>query len=171
MKENDFVIFLLICFTSFCAFKLIEGIIIDFTWKRLRLKSSYTKLVKGVLYYSAPFLKQNNIKYYPLYQVSYVKNKKRRLGCYFLEKKKIVIYIKNHNCGSETSNLREIVHTILHEIKHYCDHQLNPDFKNYEVYTKRYTYFLNPFEKKANQHADAHLEDCIKFLKQKGIIS
>ena len=167
--NNNFIIILLICFIGFCAYKLIEGFIIDFGYEKLRLESSYPKLVKEVLYYCAPIFKQKKIKYYPLSEISYFETK-IKLGCYFSGKKKIVIYIKRHS-GSETEKLRQIVHTILHEAQHYCQHMTDPNFENYDIYNKKLTYQKNPFEIDSNKFADEHIKKCIIYLKQKGILS
>jgi hypothetical protein len=46
----------------------------------------------------------------------------------------------------------------------------DPNFKNYDVYNKRFTYFLNPLEQDARRFSADHLEDCITYLKQKGVL-
>jgi hypothetical protein len=163
-------IFLLFAWIGLCAYKLIEGLINEFRPEKLRLKSSYQQLVKESLYYCGPIFKEAKIKYYPLCELSYYKSN-RKLGCYFSGKKKIVIYYKSHDQGSETERLRQIIDSVLHEARHYYQHMKDPNFKNYDVYNKRFTYFLNPFEKDSRQFAAEHLEDCIKHLKQKGILA
>ncbi len=166
--NKDVEIFLLFCWMAFCAIKLIECLIKDFGGKKLILKSAYPKLVKEVLYYCNPIFKQYKIKYYPLYEVSYYESKKK-LGCYFSGKKKIVIYVNSHH-GTETERIKQIVHTILHEVKHNIQHMTDANFKNYDILSRKLTYQKNPFEIDSNAFADKHLEDCIEYLKQKGVI-
>ena len=168
--SKDLQIFLLIAWIGLCIYKFIEGVINVLRTEKLRLISSYQQLLKESLYYCGPIFKEAKIKYYPLYELSHYKSK-RKLGCYFSGKKKIVIYYKSHDQGSETDRIRQIVDSILHEARHYYQHMKDPNFKNYDVYNKRYTYFLNPFEQDARKFATEHLEDCIKHLKQKGILA
>ena len=168
--SKDLTIFLLICWIAFCLFNLMEGIYQDIKENSIKLNCTYSKLIQEVLYYCAPVYKQHNIKYYPLYQVSKSTSKPKRLGCYILQKKKIVIYINNYE-GSESERIKDIIHCILHEIEHHISHLTNPDFKNYEVYTKKVGYSSNIFEISANRFADEKLNDCIKQLRQKGILT
>jgi predicted SprT family Zn-dependent metalloprotease len=167
--SEDLQIFLLIAWIGFCAYKFIEGVINEFEKEKLTLKCAYPKLVQEVLYYCNPIFKQNKIKYYPLHDVSYYERKKK-LGCYFTGKKKIVIYVKSHH-GSETERIKQIVHTTLHEIKHVLQHHTDPNFKNYDILNQKLSYQQNPFEIDSNAFADAHMESCIKYLKQKGILA
>jgi hypothetical protein len=167
--NRDLTFFLLICWIVFCLVNLIESIYQDIKKNKIELNCSYSKLIQEVLYYCAPVYKQHNIKYYPLYQVSKSIAKPKRLGCYILEKKKIVIYINNY-AGSESEKIKDIIHCILHEIEHHISHLTNPDFKNYEVYTKKVGYSSNIFEISANRFADRKLDDCIKHLKNKGLL-
>jgi hypothetical protein len=81
-----------------------------------------------------------------------------------------MIYVNNYE-GSESKKIKDMIHCILHEIDHHITHLKNPDFKNYEVYTKNVGYSSNIFEISANRFADLKLNDCIKQLKQKGILS
>jgi hypothetical protein len=169
MSEN-LQIFLLIAWIGLCAYKFIEGVIQELSADKLKLQSSYPKLIQEILYYCAPIFKQNKIKYYPLHEVSYYESKKR-LGCYFTGKKKIVIYVKSHNQGSETERLKRIIHTTLHEIRHVLQEHSDPNFKNYDKLSQTLTYEKNPFEIDSNKFADTHLESCIKYLIQKGILA
>jgi hypothetical protein len=168
--NKDLTIFILICWIAFCLINLMEGIYQDLKQNKIKLNCTYSKLIQEVLYYCAPVYKQHNIKYYPLYQISYSKLKSKRLGCYILQKKKIVIYINNYE-GFESDKIKDIIHCILHEIEHSIAHQTNPDFKNYDVYTKNVGYSSNIFEISANRFADEKLPDCIKQLREKGILS
>jgi Zn-dependent peptidase ImmA (M78 family) len=102
--------------------------------------------------------------------VSKSTSKANRLGCYILQEKKIVIYVNNFE-GSESARIKNIIHCILHEIEHHITSQKNPDFKNYDVYTKNVGYSSNIFEISANHFADEKLNDCIKQLRQKGILT
>jgi Zn-dependent peptidase ImmA (M78 family) len=102
--------------------------------------------------------------------VSKSTSKPKRLGCYILENKKIVIYVNNYE-GSESDKIKDMIHCILHEIEHHISHLTNPDFKNYDVYTKNVGYSSNIFERSANRFADEKIRDCIKHLRQKGILS
>lgn len=167
--HKDLGIIILFCWIGFCAIKLIECFIRDIGGSKLTLNSSYPKLVKEVLYYCNPIFKQNKIKYYPFYEVSHYPSKKK-LGCYFSGNKKIVIYVKSHQ-GSETEQVRQIIHTILHEIRHNIQHLTDSNFKNYDILSRKLTYQKNPFEIDSNAFADKHLDDCIKYLKQQGVIS
>ena len=168
--NKDLTIFLLICWIAFCLVNLIKGIFHEFKENKIKLNCTYSKLIQEVLYYCAPVYKQQNIKYYPLYQVSKSTSKPNRLGCYILEKQKIVIYINNFE-GSESERIKNIIHCILHEIEHHISHLTNPDFKNYDIYTKKTNYSSNIFEISANRFADKKLNDCIKQLRQKGILT
>ena len=168
--NKDLTIFLLICWIAFCLINLMEGIYDDIKENKIKLNCTYSKLIQEVLYYCAPVYKQHNIKYYPLYQVSKATSKPNRLGCYILQKKKIVIYINNYE-GSESERIKGIIHCILHEIEHHISHLTNPDFKNYERYLNDVGYSNCIFEKSANRFADLKLNDCIKQLKQKGILT
>jgi hypothetical protein len=166
--DKEPIIFILICWMTFCLYKFIQEIISDIKESKLILKSTYPKLIKEVLYYCAPIYKAHQIKYYPLHQISYYPSKKR-LGYYDPSLKKLVIHINSHD-GSESSKIRQIVHTTLHEIKHHIQHQKNPDFKNYAFYSKKLSYQKNPFEIDSNAFADKHTDDCIKYLKERGIL-
>jgi hypothetical protein len=168
--NKELTIFLLIIWIAFCLINLMEGIYQDIKENNIKLNCTYTRLILEILYYCAPVYKQHNIKYYPLYQVSKSTSKPKRLGCYILQKKKIVIYINNYE-GSESERIKDIIHCILHEIEHHISHLTNPDFKNYEVYTKKVGYSSNIFEISANRFADEKLNDCIKQLRQKGILT
>ena len=168
--NKDLTIFLLICWIAFCLVNLIKGIFRDIKENKIKLNCTYSKLIQEVIYYCAPVYKQQNIKYYPLYQVSKSTSKPNRLGCYILEKQKIVIYINNFE-GSESERIINIIHCILHEIEHHISHLTNPDFKNYDIYTKKTNYSSNIFEISANRFADKKLNDCIKQLRQKGILT
>ena len=168
--NKDLTIFLLICFIAFCLVNLIEGIYDDIKENKIILNCTFSKLIQEVLYFCAPVYKQHNIKYYPLYQVSKSTSKPKRLGCYILQEKKIVIYVNNFE-GSESARIKNIIHCILHEIEHHITSQKNPDFKNYDVYTKNVGYSSNIFEISANHFADEKLNDCIKQLRQKGILT
>ena len=81
-----------------------------------------------------------------------------------------MIYINNYE-GSESERIKGIIHCILHEIEHHISHLTNPDFKNYERYLNDVGYSNCIFEKSANRFADLKLNDCIKQLKQKGILT
>ena len=168
--NKDLTIFLLICWIAFCLVNLIKGIFRDIKENKIKLNCTYSKLIQEVIYYCAPVYKQQNIKYYPLYQVSKSTSKPKRLGCYILQKKKIVIYINNYE-GSESERIKDIIHCILHEIEHHISHLTNPDFKNYDIYTKKTNYSSNIFEISANRFADKKINDCIKQLRQKGILT
>lgn len=166
--SDDVIVFLLSGWIGLCTYKLIECIIKDFKREKLTLNSAYTNLVQEVLYYCTPIFKQNKIKYYPFHEVSYYESKKK-LGCYFSGKKKIVIYVKSHH-GSETERIKQIVHTVLHEIRHNIQHLTDANFKNYDILSRKLTYQKNPFEIDSNAFADKHLEECIEYLKQKGVL-
>jgi hypothetical protein len=168
--NKDLSIFLLICWIVFCLVNLIKGIFYDIKENKIKLNCTYSELIQEVLYYCAPVYKEHNIKYYPLYQLSKSTSKPNRLGCYILEKKKIVIYINNYE-GSESERIKDIIHCILHEIEHHISHLTNPDFKNYEVYSKNVGYSSNIFEISANRFADEKLNECIEQLRQKGILT
>ena len=167
--NKELTIFLLIIWIAFCLINLMEGIYDDIKENKIKLNCTYSKLIQEVLYYCAPVYKQHNIKYYPLYQVSKA-TKPNRLGCYILQKKKIVIYVNNFE-GSESEKIKDIIHTILHEIDHHITHLKNPDFKNYERYLNEVGYSNCIFEKSANRFADEKLPFCLKQLRQKGILS
>jgi hypothetical protein len=82
-----------------------------------------------------------------------------------------VIYVKSHNQGSENERLKRIIHTTLHEIRHVLQEHSDPNFKNYEKLSQTLTYEKNPFEIDSNKFADTHMESCIKYLNQKGILA
>lgn len=166
--NKELKIALLFCWMFFCLYKFIQEITKDYKKNKLALKSTYPKLIKEVLYYCAPIYKAQKIKYYPNAEISYYPSKKR-LGYYDPSLKKLVIHIKSHD-GSVSAKLRQIIHTTLHEIKHHIQHQTNPDFKNYELYSKKLSYQKNPFEIDSNAFADKHTDDCIKYLKERGIL-
>ena len=167
--ERYLIIFGLSCFLVICLIKFIEGIIQAINGPSLKLNSSYPKLVQEVVYYCGPILKVQNIRYFPKYEISYFKSKKR-LGCYYTGQKKIVIYIKSYD-GTESTKINDIIHCTLHEIRHYMQHLKDPSFKNYDTYSKKLTYQKNPFEIDSNAFADKELDCCIQYLKTKGILS
>ncbi len=154
---------------ALCIYKFIQGVIEAVNGPELKLNSSFPKLVQEVVYYCAPIFRAEKIKFFPKYEVSYFKSKKR-LGCYYSGQKKIVIYIKSHD-GNESTKIRDIIHTTLHEIRHNIQHLKDPDFKNYDTYSKKLTYQKNPFEIDSNAFADRELDGCIQYLKSKGILS
>ena len=161
-------LFISIAFTIFCTYKFLEEIYKGFKNNKLKLRVTYTKLIKEVINYSGPILYQNNIKYFPFFKISYY-NSKKKLGCYLSSQKKIVIYIKSHY-GSDSEKINDIIHTTLHEIRHYMQHFIYSDFKNYDNYTKNLSYKKNPFEIDSNSWADKNMEDCIQYLKKKGVL-
>lgn len=167
--DRFFIGFFLIGFLVLCIYKFIQGVIEAVNGPELKLNSSYPKLVQEVVYYCGPILKAQNIRFFPKYEISYFKSKKR-LGCYYSGQKKIVIYIKSHD-GNESTKVRDIIHTTLHEVRHNIQHLKDPDFKNYDTYSKKLTYQKNPFEIDSNAFADKELDDCIQYLKSKGILS
>jgi hypothetical protein len=167
--DRFFIGFFLISFLALCIYKFIQGVIEAVKGPELKLNSSYPKLVQEVVYYCGPILKAQNIRFFPKYEISYFKSKKR-LGCYYSGQKKIVIYIKSHD-GNESTKVRDIIHTTLHEVRHNIQHLKDPDFKNYDTYSKKLTYQKNPFEIDSNAFADKELDGCIQYLKSKGIIS
>ncbi|MBP5998834.1 MAG: hypothetical protein KA534_00125 [Sediminibacterium sp.] len=167
--DRFFIGFFLISFLALCIYKFIQGVIEAVRGPELKLNSSYPKLVQEVVYYCGPILKAQNIRFFPKYEVSYFKSKKR-LGCYYSGQKKIVIYIKSHD-GDESQKIRDIIHTTLHEVRHNIQHLRDPDFKNYDTYSKKLTYQKNPFEIDSNAFADKELDGCIQYLKSKGILA
>lgn len=167
--DRFFIGFFLISFLALCIYKFIQGVIEAVRGPELKLNSSYPKLVLEVVYYCGPILKAQNIRFFPKYEVSYFKSKKR-LGCYYSGQKKIVIYIKSHD-GNESTKVRDIIHTTLHEVRHNIQHLKDPDFKNYDTYSKKLTYQKNPFEIDSNAFADKELDSCIQYLKSKGILA
>jgi hypothetical protein len=167
--DRFFIGFFLISFLALCIYKFIQGVIEAVNGPELKLNSSFPKLVQEVVYYCAPIFRAEKIKFFPKYEVSYFKSKKR-LGCYYSGQKKIVIYIKSHD-GNESTKIRDIIHTTLHEIRHNIQHLKDPDFKNYDTYSKKLTYQKNPFEIDSNAFADKELDGCIQYLKSKGILS
>jgi hypothetical protein len=167
--DRFFIGFFLISFLALCIYKFIQGVIEAVRGPELKLNSSYPKLVQEVVYYCGPILKAQNIRFFPKYEVSYFKSKKR-LGCYYSGQKKIVIYIKSHD-GDESQKIRDIIHTTLHEVRHNIQHLRDPDFKNYDTYSKKLTYQKNPFEIDSNAFADKELYSCIQYLKSKGILA
>ena len=167
--ERYLIIFGLSCFLIICLIKFIEGVFQAISGPSLKLNSSYLKLVQEVVYYCGPILKAHNIRYFPKYEISYFKSKKR-LGCYYTGQKKIVIYIKSYD-GTESTKINDIIHCTLHEIRHYIQHLKDPSFKNYDTYSKKLTYQKNPFEIDSNAFADKELNSCIQYLKTKGILS
>lgn len=167
--DRFFIGFFLISFLVLCIYKFIQGVIEAVKGTELKLNSSYPKLVQEVVYYCGPILKAQNIRFFPKYEISYFKSKKR-LGCYYSGQKKIVIYIKSHD-GNESTKVRDIIHTTLHEVRHNIQHLKDPDFKNYDTYSKKLTYQKNPFEIDSNAFADKELDGCIQYLKSKGILS
>lgn len=167
--DRFFIGFFLIGFLVLCIYKFIQGVIEAVKGPELKLNSSYPKLVQEVVYYCGPILKAQNIRFFPKYEISYFKSKKR-LGCYYSGQKKIVIYIKSHE-GNESTKVRDIIHTTLHEVRHNIQHLKDPDFKNYDTYSKKLTYQKNPFEIDSNAFADKELDGCIQYLKSKGILS
>jgi Zn-dependent peptidase ImmA (M78 family) len=167
--DRFFIGFFLISFLVLCIYKFIQGVIEAVKGPELKLNSSYPKLVQEVVYYCGPILKAQNIRFFPKYEISYFKSKKR-LGCYYSGQKKIVIYIKSHD-GNESTKVRDIIHTTLHEVRHNIQHLKDPDFKNYDTYSKKLTYQKNPFEIDSNAFADKELDGCIQYLKSKGILS
>jgi Zn-dependent peptidase ImmA (M78 family) len=167
--DRFFIGFFLISFILLCIYKFIQGVIEAVKGPELKLNSSYPKLVQEVVYYCGPILKAQNIRFFPKYEISYFKSKKR-LGCYYSGQKKIVIYIKSHD-GNESTKVRDIIHTTLHEVRHNIQHLKDPDFKNYDTYSKKLTYQKNPFEIDSNAFADKELDGCIQYLKSKGILS
>ncbi len=167
--DRFFIGLFLIGFLVLCIYKFIQGVIEAVKGPELKLNSSYPKLVQEVVYYCGPILKAQNIRFFPKYEISYFKSKKR-LGCYYSGQKKIVIYIKSHD-GNESTKVRDIIHTTLHEVRHNIQHLKDPDFKNYDTYSKKLTYQKNPFEIDSNAFADKELDGCIQYLKSKGILS
>lgn len=167
--NKDFEIFLLICWIAFCTSNLIHLIYVDTKGCSVKLNCTYKKLISETLYYCGPFFKQHNIKYYPLIEISYFKSK-TRLGCYYPGKKKIVIYVNSYN-GSESEKILQIVNCTLHEVRHYFQDLKIPEFKNYDVLKQTLGYQNHPHEKDCNEWAEKNMKDCVKYLKQKGILS
>ncbi|MHA8074951.1 ImmA/IrrE family metallo-endopeptidase [Aquirufa sp. HETE-40SA] len=68
------------------------------------------------------------------------------------------------------SNLKYLVRTTLHELKHHIQNCTNPDFDNYDDYAAVFSHSSNPFEQEANAFAERYRKACMKHLKSIGYI-
>lgn len=123
--------------------------------------SSYEKIVQEVIYYTNDILYKKRIDCFPSFKIYYSQHKKY-LGDYLTV---ISIYIPNHK-----DDLLSLVDTVLHEIEHFIQDKTNPDFANYDSYTKQLGAWDNPFEIEARQFASENLYDCLKYLETKNVI-
>lgn len=101
-----------------------------------------------------------DIDHFPSYRIYYYKHQKY-FGVFDGE---VVIYTKNHQ------NVVELIDTVLHEVKHFIQSEVDDDFKNYETYTKQYGIWDNPFEVDARQFAKENLNECLLYLEGKGLV-
>jgi Zn-dependent peptidase ImmA (M78 family) len=165
--ELDILIIFLLSFSLFCAVGLINEFIKDFKKRSSIINKGprvpYSKLIKEVVLWTAPFLLDNKIKKYPKIKVSYRKCK--RADGYYLPKSQTIEILVNKHIDANG-----IVFVCLHEIAHYIQHQTNPDFKNYDRYEHKLGYDKNPFEVQANLFASKHLESCLRHLSAVGYL-
>ncbi|MFM6994734.1 MAG: ImmA/IrrE family metallo-endopeptidase [Sediminibacterium sp.] len=151
----------------FCAVGLINEFVQDFkkstVKKKKALRVPYSKLIKEVVRWAAPFLLYNGIKKYPRLKVSYRKCKSAD-GYYLPQSQTIEILVNKH------IDTNGIVFVCLHEIAHFIQHHTNPDFKNYDRYENKLGYDKNPFEVQANIFASKQLNSCMKHLKSIGYL-
>ena len=165
--ELDLLIIFLLFFCLFCAVGLINEFIKDFkktsSITNKGLRAPYSKLIKEVVRWTAPFLLDNRIKKYPNIKVSYRKCKSAD-GYYLPKSQTIEILVNKH------IDVNGIVFVCLHEIAHYIQHQTNADFKNYDRYEHKLGYHKNPFEVQANLFASKHRESCLKHLRAIGFL-
>ncbi len=167
LMELDLLIIFLLFFCLFCAVGLINEFIKDFkktsSITNKGLRAPYSKLIKEVVRWTAPFLLDNRIKKYPNIKVSYRKCKSA--DGYYLPKSQTIEILVNNQIDANG-----IVFVCLHEIAHYIQHQTNADFKNYDRYEYKLGYDKNPFEVQANLFAREHCTSCIKHLKSIGYL-
>ena len=139
------------------------GIILISFGNDYKRKVPYTRLVNEVMCYTGGLLHQNNIKYYPKLELRYYKHNKWG-GLHFPEGR-IIIYTKSH------SDVTQLISTTLHEIGHHFQMKTDPkEFNRYNEYSKKFGYRKNPCEVYARQFASQHLQPCIDYLLQKGVI-
>lgn len=165
--EFDPLVIFSISFCLFCAAGLINEFVQDFKKRSVRAKKNvrvpYSKLIKEVIRWTAPFLLDGRIRKYPRLKVSY-RTCKRADGYYLPKSQTIEILVNKH------IDANGIVLVCLHEIAHYMQHKTNPDFKNYDRYERKLGYDKNPFEIQANKFAEKHRTSCIKHLKSIGYL-
>ncbi|MBN2836166.1 MAG: ImmA/IrrE family metallo-endopeptidase [Candidatus Delongbacteria bacterium] len=136
---------------------LINRITTNQKWIKI---ASYTLLVEQTIYYSNDILYSLKIDNFPFYEVSYHKHQ-GYLGKFT---SRVIIYTKNHN------SVKDLVDTVLHEIAHYIQKQTDPDFHNYDLYTKTYGSWNNRFEVEAREFASQHVDKCLLYLESKGLV-
>ena len=165
--DYDILIVFSIGFSLFCAGGLINEFVKDARNRAGNPSKSprvpYSKIVKEVVRWTAPFLLDNRIKKYPKIKVSY-RRCKRADGYYLPKSQTIEILVNKH------IDVNGIVFVCLHEIAHYIQHQTNADFKNYDHYENKLGYDKNPFEVQANLFASKHRESCLKHLRAIGFL-
>lgn len=120
----------------------------------------YTTLVHQAIFYTNDILYNLRIDHFPSCQIYYYRHKKH-FGQFDGEVK---IYTKNHH------NIVDLVDTVLHEVKHFIQSETDPDFDQYETYTKQLGEWNNPFEVEAREFASEHLEECLEYLEERGLV-
>lgn len=170
---DDLGIILLLGFTTVCGMGFIYECIKDFQNKKrtrrktrklkARPKIPYTRLIDEIVKFSAPHLLSNSIKKYPRVKVIY-RNHQRVRGRYRSGKMTIEVYVH------PKIKLDQLVKTTLHEVRHYMQHKIDPDFQNYDYYTERHGYEQNPFEIDARDYASNYFGECLEYLMNKGWI-
>jgi hypothetical protein len=83
--------------------------------------------------------------------------------------KKVIIYLKNHQLGDKKLDVFELVDSILHEVRHYQQHQTNKNYFDIINY-KKYGYTNAPAEIDARKYAKDNSAICIQYLFDKKII-
>lgn len=124
------------------------------------LNTNYTSLVQQTIFFTNDILYNLKIDRFPSYRIYYYEHKKY-LGKFDGE---VVIYKQNHN------DVESLIDTVLHEIYHYIQSITNPDFDNYDAYSKQVGEWHNKFEVEAREFASQHLNDCLLYLEAKGLV-
>ena len=168
---SDVLFFLAVFFIAVAIFAfLMELLNVPFPVfkRRYELKTSYVNLCREVINYTSNHLVNLGIKKYPSFEIKYFKSKKMHAR-YDSSTKKVIVYLKNHQLGDNKLDVIELVDSILHEVRHYQQHQTNKNYFDIINY-KKYGYTNAPAEIDARKYAKDNSAICIQYLFDKNII-
>lgn len=163
-----FFILLIICvwLTLKLLFNIIDNVT-DYLIKKYSndqkwtLKVPYTTVIQESIYFTNNILYAKGIKHFPKFQISYYKHK-RFQGHYNND---VITIFKKKN-----KTICDVVEITLHEVAHYIQNHTDDRYKEYETYSSKVGYENNPLEVEARDFASQHLNDCLIYLEEKGMV-
>lgn len=168
---NYFVepIWKLICF----LFKLILAIaeVPDFFREKQQIinpKISNKKFIEACAQWVLAQYKKPPGFRYPNFQISYrKKNIEKIMGCFIPASRTVLIY---WNHPAHRNNLKELLNTLIHEIRHSLDLRNQKSNKHYQIETEQKGYYQNSYEVVARKDAEILQDRLIEWAIEKKLI-